>query len=220
MRWSMLPVSIVVHAVVLGGFLVGPLALGLELPSPWLRTTRNFVMAAPAPPRAPVARPSRAATVPAAAPIRPPDRIADEVPDTTVAPSADGGLLTSTQPAGGIAFDLNVGAVAPPPPPTPPAERPAPVRVGGTIREPRKIVHVPAAYPEVARQVKIEGMVMIEATIDERGFVTDARVLRSKPFLDDAALAALRQWRYTPTLLNGLPVRVLMTITFNFKLTD
>ena len=53
-----------------------------------------------------------------------------------------------------------------------------------------------------------------------RPHVTDARVLRSKPFLDDAALAALRQWRYTPTLLNGLPVRVLMTITFNFKLTD
>ena len=45
----------------------------------------------------------------------------------------------------------------------------------------------------------------------------DARVLRSQPLLDGAALAAVRQWRYTPTLLNGVPVRVLMTVTINFK---
>lgn len=61
---------------------------------------------------------------------------------------------------------------------------------------------------------------LLEATIDERGFVTDARVLRSVPLLDAAALAALKQWRYTPTLLNGTPVRVLMTVTFRFSLGD
>jgi protein TonB len=94
------------------------------------------------------------------------------------------------------------------------------VRPGGAIREPRKIVDVPAVYPEVARLAKVEGLVIIEATIDERGVVTGARVLRSQPLLDVAALAALKQWRYTPTLLNGVPVRVLMTITFNFKLGD
>ena len=60
----------------------------------------------------------------------------------------------------------------------------------------------------------------LEATIDERGIVTDARVLRSIPLLDAAALAALKQWRYTPTLLNGVPVRVLMTVTFRFSLGD
>ena len=60
----------------------------------------------------------------------------------------------------------------------------------------------------------------LEATIDERGFVTGARVLRSVPLLDAAALAALKQWRYTPTLLNGIPVRVLMTVTFRFSLAD
>ena len=61
---------------------------------------------------------------------------------------------------------------------------------------------------------------ILEATIDERGLVIDARVLRSVPLLDAAALAALKQWRYTPTLLNGTPVRVLMTVTFRFSLGD
>ena len=78
----------------------------------------------------------------------------------------------------------------------------------------------PPVYPEVARAAKIEGIVILEATIDERGVVTDARVLRSVPLLDAAALTALKQWRYTPTLLNGVPVRVLMTVTFRFSLGD
>jgi protein TonB len=75
-------------------------------------------------------------------------------------------------------------------------------------------------YPEFARQARVGGRVIIEATIDERGFVTGARVLQSQPLLDAAALVALKQWRYTPTLLNGVPVKVLMTITFNFSLGD
>jgi periplasmic protein TonB len=86
------------------------------------------------------------------------------------------------------------------------------------IREPRKVVDVAAVYPEIARAARVEGLVILEATIDERGLVTDARVLRSVPLLDAAALAALKQWRYTPTLLNGTPVRVLMTVTFRFSL--
>ena len=74
-------------------------------------------------------------------------------------------------------------------------------------------------YPDIARAARVE-LVILEATIDERGFVIDARVLRSVPLLDAAALAALKQWRYTPTLLNGTPVRVLMTVTFRFSLGD
>ena len=79
---------------------------------------------------------------------------------------------------------------------------------------------IPAAHADIARAAKIEGIVILEATIDERGVVTDARVLRSVPTLDQAALTALKQWRYTPTLLNGVPVRVLMTVTFRFSLGD
>ena len=116
----------------------------------------------------------------------------------------------------GMLPEASVAPVTVPPVPAPPAV----VRPGGVIREPRKIVHVAPVYPEIARVSKIQGLVIIEATIDERGHVMDARVLRSEPLLDGAALAAIRQWRYTPTLLNGVPVRVLMTVTIRFSLGD
>ncbi len=101
-----------------------------------------------------------------------------------------------------------------PPPPTPTQ----PIRVGGQVREPRKIRNVDPVYPEVAKRARVQGIVIMEATIGPEGRVTDVRVLRSIPMLDDAALAAVRQWVYEPTLLNGVPVPVLMTVTANFKL--
>ena len=64
----------------------------------------------------------------------------------------------------------------------------------------------------------MQGVVIIEATIGPTGAVQDARILRSIPLLDAAALEAVRQWEYRPTLLNGVPVAVLMTITVNFTL--
>jgi periplasmic protein TonB len=60
--------------------------------------------------------------------------------------------------------------------------------------------------------------VIIEATIGPSGKVTDAKVLRSIPLLDNAALEAVRQWEFTPTLLNGVPVPVIMTVTVQFTL--
>jgi protein TonB len=61
-------------------------------------------------------------------------------------------------------------------------------------------------------------MVIIEATIGGDGKVIAAKVLRSVPMLDEAALDAVRQWEFTPTLLNGAPVPIVMTVTVNFKL--
>ena len=63
-----------------------------------------------------------------------------------------------------------------------------------------------------------QGVVIMEATIDVCGSVTDVRVLRSNPLLDEAAVDAVRQWKYTPTLLNGEPVPVIITVTVNFTL--
>ena len=57
---------------------------------------------------------------------------------------------------------------------------------------------------------------MIEATIDEEGKVADARVVKSVPLLDQAALDAVRQWEYRPSLLNGVPTAVLTTVTIKF----
>jgi protein TonB len=64
----------------------------------------------------------------------------------------------------------------------------------------------------------VQGIVIVQATIGVDGAVVDATVLRSVPLLDQAAVDAVRQWRYTPTSLNGKPVAVVMTVTVNFQL--
>jgi len=92
----------------------------------------------------------------------------------------------------------------------------APLRVGGHIKPPTKIKDVKPVYPAVAQAARVAGEVTIEATIGPDGKVADARVVRSIPLLDQAALDAVRQWEYTPTLLNGVPVPILMTVTITF----
>ena len=112
----------------------------------------------------------------------------------------------------------------PPPGIAPPCDRSAlqtvqsPLRVGGNIKAPTKTRDVRPAYPAEAQAAKIEGVVIIEATINEEGRVVNACVLRSIPLLDDAALQAVGGWEFTPTLLNGAPVPVIMTVTVNFTL--
>ncbi len=73
-------------------------------------------------------------------------------------------------------------------------------------------------YPQIAQTAKIQGIVIIEATIAKDGSIKDAKVLRGQALLDQSALDAVRQWRYTPTMLNGVPVEVVMTVTVNFTL--
>ena len=94
--------------------------------------------------------------------------------------------------------------------------RVAPVRIGGQIKAPTKIKDVKPIYPAIAQSARVTGVVTIDATIGEDGKVTDAKVVRSIPLLDEAALDAVRQWEYTPSLLNGVPVPVLVTVTINF----
>lgn len=104
------------------------------------------------------------------------------------------------------------GAPAAPPPPG------APVRVGSGIKTPTKIHHVAPVYPQEAQDARVSGMVIIEATIDEQGNVQSAKVLRSIPMLDQAALDAVKGWRFAPTMLNGASVPVIMTVTVSFVL--
>jgi len=92
------------------------------------------------------------------------------------------------------------------------------VRVGGNIKAPVKIKDVRPVYPPVAQQARVSGMVIVEARIGADGSVEAVQVLRSIPLLDEAALEAVRQWKFTPTLLNGVPVPVMMTMTVNFTL--
>ena len=121
------------------------------------------------------------------------------------------------QPGPGVVtgmFDPSI-IVAPPPPP--PVDQ-KPLRVGGTVRPPQKVRDVQPVYPQFALISRVEGVVIIEATIGADGRVMNASVLRSAHLLDHAALDAVRQWEFTPTLLNGVPVPVIMTVTVAFKL--
>jgi protein TonB len=90
--------------------------------------------------------------------------------------------------------------------------------VGGDIKEPKLLNRVEPTYPTIAKTAKVQGLVIIEATIGTDGRVKDAHVLRPVPLLDEAALAAVKQWRYTPTSLGGVPVEVLLVVTVNFTL--
>jgi protein TonB len=222
MRWFMLPVSAAAHVVAFLLTLVVPLATGVEAPTPWpVAGIREFVAVTPAPPPPMLRAVSAVANISRAAPTSPPDRIEDTPVAPAIGPVVEGiaddvGAAVGTP--GGLLIDSAPVVMPPPPPPAP--EAPKAYRPGGAIREPRKIQDAAPQYPEIARAARVEGLVILEATIDERGFVTGARVLRSVPLLDAAALAALKQWRYTPTLLNGIPVRVLMTVTFRFSLGD
>jgi TonB family protein len=93
-----------------------------------------------------------------------------------------------------------------------------PARIGGEIRQPTKIKDLAPVYPPEARRAGISGSVILEAIIGEDGKVRSARVLRSIPLLDQAALDAVQQWEYTPTLINGVAVPIVMTLTVNFTL--
>jgi protein TonB len=92
------------------------------------------------------------------------------------------------------------------------------MRVGGDIKEPKKVRDARPLYPKIAQAAKVSGVVILEATISKEGEVRDVKVLRSIPMLDQAAIEAVRQWRYTPPLLNNVPVDVIMTVTVNFTL--
>ncbi len=92
----------------------------------------------------------------------------------------------------------------------------APIRVGGQVRPPVRVKEVAPVYPAIAKSAQVQGDVVIEATIDEAGKVANARVVKSAPLLDQAALDAVRQWEYQPPLLNGVPTPVIMTVTVKF----
>ena len=94
----------------------------------------------------------------------------------------------------------------------------APVRLYGEVKAPKLIKQVDPIYPEIARQARVEGIVIIEAVTDIYGRVQTMKVLRSIPLLDQAALDAVRQWVYEPMIINGRPRGVIFTVTVRFTL--
>jgi periplasmic protein TonB len=218
-RWSILPLSITAHAVAVAVVLIAPLAAEVDPPSILSPlTVDSFIRTLPPEPpvyRAPSARMDASRNE---VPLEAPPTIEKEsdLPSSAPGPPVDGavpfvGSSSGAPPGLGTSAGPPPAAVEPPPPPKL-------VRVGSGIRAPKKIVDVAPEYPEIARRSRVSGMVMLEAVLDAGGRVQSVRVLRSVPLLDDAAIRAVRQWRYSPTELNGVPVPVLMTITVVFSL--
>jgi protein TonB len=209
-------ISLAAHAAavlaIVGATILGPVVL------PGLASSGLIydILVIPPPPPPPAPRPPKSEPTatppnPNVPPMEVPAGIAPE-PEVPFDPGSAADLGTGIVP-GVSDTDTVVGE---PPPPPPVVQKP--VQVGGKIRPPQKVRDVAPIYPALALIARVEGPVILEAVIDSEGRVQSVRVLRSPPMLDAAALAAVRQWEYTPTLLNGIAVPVIMTVTVMFQL--
>jgi len=217
-RWFSLPLTISVHAAILAVVVIVPVLATAERPSLPGLLSYPVRLEAPDPPPLPPppARPANARPAltsnPDAAPVVAQAGITPETgivrdPEPSAVNSVPGGLPGTVEGAG-VAVQ----------PEALPSLPPAPVPVGGKVLPPARLRYVAPEYPAAAIAARFDGTVIVEATIDVNGRVTNARVLRSRPLLDQAAIDAVRQWTYTPTRLNGVPVAVLMTVTVTFTL--
>lgn len=102
-------------------------------------------------------------------------------------------------------------------PPPPQAAKKRIVRVGSNLKAPRQTYVVQPEYPPLALQARVSGVVVVDAVIDEHGNVVGAHALSGHPLLIPAALRAVLQWKYEPTLLNGTPTAVEMEVTVHFS---
>lgn len=222
------PSSLGLHAMFVAGAIVLPLFRADVLPEP-AAGVRVFFMEPtalppppppPPPPRAPHRAPAPRRTAPPpptdpgrlAVPVDVPERVTpEEVFDVGVEGGAPGGVEGGIP--GGVVGGI-VGGISEAPSP------PKAVHVGGQIKEPKKLTHVAPVYPDIAIRAKISGDVVLECRISPQGRVVEVKVLRGIPLLNDAAIAAVRQWVYTPTLVDGVPVHVIMPVTVQFTLQD
>jgi protein TonB len=102
----------------------------------------------------------------------------------------------------------------------PPASEPeGPIQVGGDVKAPEKTFAPQPTYTEIARKARVQGVVIVQAIIDKQGNVTNIKVLKGLPMgLEEAAVEAMKQWKFKPATLNGKPVTVYYNLTVNFKL--
>jgi len=225
-RWLTAWCSVAAHAVGVVATIAVPLLLSSTLPEP-ASVARVFfadpllVPPPPPPPAPPAARSAVAPSPPREAPVQAAAFIAPvEVPSELVLEDGldfgiEGGVAGGVE--GGVPGGV-IGAVIGglPESPEPPPIRP--IRISGLLKKPGKIKHVAPAYPPIAAAAQLEGSVVLEALIDPKGHVVDVQLIQGDALFAEAALKAVRQWAYTPTLLDGVPVSVIMTVTVTFQL--
>jgi TonB family protein len=93
-----------------------------------------------------------------------------------------------------------------------------PIRVGGSVKPPAKLKEVVPVYPEKARRDRVQGLVILDCTVNAEGVVTDVKVLRPIPELNDAAIDAVKQWRYAPAKVDGVAVPIRMAVSVDFTI--
>jgi len=227
-------VSFIVHLIVIAALIIAPLYFTDVIDLKAFTQTLLVGPPPPAPPppaaapvkivpRAPVARFMQAGHL--SMPVAIPKGIAmvkeEPLPPDTGADGVIGGVPGGI-PGGQIGGVLGgiIGGVKSGPSsialPPPPVHRV--VRVGGNIKAPRLIYQPDFIYPPIARAARVQGEVLVEAIIDETGKVVEAHAVSGPGLLVPAALQAVAQWRYEPTLLNGEPVSVHMTVHVNYRL--
>jgi protein TonB len=234
-------VDFLIALAVNAAILAGPILAGLIYTDTLnLKQFENTFLIAPPPPPPPP--PAPAAPVVRAAPahrvfenagklIAPtvvPKTIAD-IKEAPLPPDFEGGGTVGGVPGGvaggsmggvigGVIGGVNTRVVAPLAPKS--SGPKAPVRVGGRVREPRLITRVDPTYPPLARQTHVQGIVIIDAILDERGNVVEAKIVSGPPLLIQSALDAVKKWKYEPTYLNDLPVPVQLNVTVTFRLSE
>lgn len=222
-RWLSLPLSLLVHAVLIGSAMAASVWFVDDIEGPPSRIIFGD-LGKPQPPPGPREnsagdRPAGARPAPATM-TAPPVEVPAVLPTVPETPEAGPGSETPGVP-GGIKNGDPGGTSVDVPGGVPPREsEPSPIlRPGGAVTEPVEISRVQPDYPESARKAQMQGTVVLEAVISRSGAVESVRVLRSvNPLLDASAVKAVSRWRYEPARFDGRPVPVYLTVTVRFQL--
>jgi periplasmic protein TonB len=227
--FASLLLSLVVHAAIVSVIVVLPLVFFNMLHADELVTflirPPDKLPDAPVPPVPPVrtAATGTAVITERFAPV--PYKIPTGIPapDESNAPPVLGSLVDGVGLPGnegssgtGLSELLDYSRVIDVPKPKPPVPH-IPLRVGGDVQESKLMLKVVPVYPEIAIQAHAAGTVILEAEIDEEGNVASVKIVSGHPLLVNAAAQAVKQWKYSPTLLNGEPQAVLATVTVVFR---
>jgi periplasmic protein TonB len=222
-------VSFFIHSVLVIAIVLVPLLTYDVLPAPGEAVRAFFVEPSsaapppPPPPPAPAAGARAQAKAPAAprplddkftAPVEVPDQVKPEEGIEVAAGAGVPGGVEGGVP-GGVVGGIVGGLPTEAPPPPPKA-----VRIGGQIKQPKLLNQVRPIFPELAAQARLSAIVIMEALVDTQGRVKSVTVLRGAPLFDEAAQEAVKQWRYQPLLLNGVPTDFILTVTINFSLSS
>ena len=224
-----LAASVTVHALLVAAIVIVPLLFYDVIPQPSESLLKAFFVApaeiAPAPPPPPPPAPALRAAIKApapvpsvapatfTAPIETPNEIRQEE-SIELGFGVEGGVPGGVEGGvpGGVLGGIVGGAMAEAPPPV------KVVRVGGNLVAPKTIKKVTPEYPELARAARLSAVIIMEAQVDTHGAVKSVNVLRGHPLFDEAAMTAVKQWRYRPLLLNGEPTEFILTVTIAFNL--